>query len=70
MKLATLVALSLAISGCAMTPTQKHVAGLVTGALIVGAIAAHDADNGKPSSGLAVQNPATPCVVQPDGSCR
>lgn len=35
--------------GCAnMTPTQKKVAGVVAGVLIVGAIVAHNQDSGAP----------------------
>jgi hypothetical protein len=68
---AIVVLASALLAGCAMTPTQKKVASFVGGVLIVGAIAAHDADNGKPEPGLSVQNPSgPPCTVQPDGSCR
>jgi hypothetical protein len=53
----TLTALCvLLLAGCAMTPTQKRVAVVVGGALVVGAVAAH----GSKSPSLASMSPATP----------
>jgi hypothetical protein len=53
-KLALLGSLLLILSGCAdLTPTQKKVAGVVAGVLVVGAIAAHRADSGEPSADAA-----------------
>jgi hypothetical protein len=68
-----LVLLSLVLAtGCSLTPTQKKVAGFVAGALVVGAIAAHDSSDNNdagvasPTMGAA----SMPCRPQPDGSCR
>jgi hypothetical protein len=58
-------------AACALTPTQQKVSGLAVGALIVGAIAAHNADSGKLVSGGAVSNTTQlPCHPQRDGTCR
>lgn len=59
--------------GCAnMTPTQKKVAGAVAGVLVVGAIAAYQADKGSTSSPTpaAISSPSLPCALQRDGTCR
>lgn len=58
------------LSACGLTPTQQKWAGVAAGVLIVGAIAAHDQDNGKPIPGAAINDPSLPCRPQPDGSCR
>lgn len=43
-----LIVLSMILAaGCSLTPTQKKWASFATGVLVVGAIAAHDMDNGK-----------------------
>jgi hypothetical protein len=55
------------LAGCSMTPTQKKVAAVVGGALVVGAIAAQDSDK-KPAVYAPPAGP--PCHVQQDGSCR
>jgi hypothetical protein len=66
-----MILLSLAlISGCSLTPTQKKWAGFAAGVLVVGAIAAHESDNGKALSGGAVVDAKPMCYPQPDGSCR
>lgn len=59
------------LAGCSLTPTQKKWAGFAAGVLVVGAIAAHDADSGKPltDSSAGLGKPL-PCQPQPDGSCR
>jgi hypothetical protein len=49
-----ILVLSAMISGCAnLTPTQKKVAGIVAGVLVVGAIAAHQVDSGKQTTDTA-----------------
>lgn len=59
------------VAGCSLTPTQKKWAGFAAGVLVVGAIAAHDADNGKDPTASAGQfGKPLPCHPQPDGSCR
>lgn len=71
MKKLEIIAAIAALSGCAMTPAQKQFAGIAAGILVVGAIAAHDADNGNQIATNQSINPAgPPCTVQPDGSCR
>lgn len=55
------------LAGCAMTPTQKKVAAVVGGALVVGAVLAHDSDKG---SAVITPPEGPPCHIQPDGSCR
>lgn len=66
MKVVAILACAL-LTGCAsMTPTQKKVAAVVGGALVIGVVAAHG--SGGPTS---VREPAgLPCHRQPDGSCR
>lgn len=64
------IVLAVLASACAMTPTQKKWTGIAAGVLIVGAIAAHSADSGKPDAGLAISNPTLPCHPQPNGTCR
>jgi hypothetical protein len=61
------LAVALTLSACGLTPQQK--VGVIAGLLIVGAIAAHGQDHGKPVAG-AVSSPSVPCRPQPDGSCR
>jgi hypothetical protein len=61
------IAVSLFLSGCSLTPTQKTWAGFAAGVLIVGAIAAHDSS--KPVA-ASLTDPTLPCRPQPDGSCR
>lgn len=58
------------IAGCSLTPTQKKWAGFAASVLIVGAIAAHDNDEGTPAATTEVGAPTIPCRPQPDGSCR
>lgn len=60
------------LCGCSLTPTQKKWAGVGASVLIVGAIAAHKANNGEHPYGApaAISGPASPCSIQPDGSCR
>ncbi len=65
-----LIATALALSACSMTPTQKKWTAFAAGVLVVGAIAAHDAENGKLPRGGAITEPSFPCRPQPDGSCR
>jgi hypothetical protein len=48
MKLAIIALSALALAGCEMTPTQKRWTLVATSVLVVGAIAAHDSENGKP----------------------
>ena len=68
--LATLAA-GLLLSACAMTPTQKKWTGIAAGVLIVGAVAAREADSGNPEAGgFAITAPSKPCTVQPNGTCR
>lgn len=67
-KIITAIAAAIALSACAMTPTQKKWAGIAAGVLIVGAIAAHDADSGGNAS-PDVQTPTVPCPSDPE-SCR
>jgi hypothetical protein len=57
----------LALTGCSMTPTQEKWAGFAVGVLIVGAIAAHEADNGKPIDqvGAKDKSPIVPCGGDP-----
>lgn len=65
LRLAVLAA-ALSLSACGLTPSQKF--GVVAGVLIVGAIAAHEQDSGKP----LVPNVATPgvdCSTNPE-LCR
>lgn len=56
-------------TGCALTPTQNKAAGITAAVLIIGAIAAHDTDHGKPA-GISLNDPSLPCRPQPDGACR
>lgn len=70
-KIITAIAAAIALSACAMTPTQKRWTGIAAGVLIVGAVAAHQADSGKPAAnGGAIGKPSLPCHPQPDGTCR
>lgn len=67
-KLVTVAALAAVLSGCAsMTPTQKKVAAVVGGALVVGAIVAQDSDK---KSAVYAPPAGPPCHVQQNGSCR
>jgi hypothetical protein len=72
MKVPALVCLLLLTTGCAdLTPTQKRFAGVVTGVLVVGAIAAYNADRGStPAADTAIRSPAAACTLQPNGTCR
>lgn len=73
MKSAAYVLGILLLTGCAMTPAQKKWAGITASVLIVGAIAAHDADTGRASSSsatAALGTPSPPCVMQSEGTCR
>jgi PBP1b-binding outer membrane lipoprotein LpoB len=46
----SLLILALLLSGCAsMSPAQKKWTGIVVGVAVVGAIAAHEMDSGKPA---------------------
>ena len=65
-----ILAAALSLSACGLTPTQQKWAGIAAGVLIVGAIAAHEQDNGSPTAGRALNDPSLPCRPQPDGSCR
>jgi hypothetical protein len=58
------------IAGCELTPTQKRWAGFAAGVLVVGAVAAHDSDNGKPPTAGPSFEAKPMCYPQPDGSCR
>lgn len=72
MKLVNVVAI-LALTGCSLTPTQQKWAGVAAGVLIVGAIAAHNADNngsGVNGTNTSIGKPGLPCTPQPDGTCR
>jgi hypothetical protein len=57
------------LSACGLTPTQQKWAGVAASVLVVGAIAAHREDSGKPVN-AAVMDSTLPCHPQPDGSCR
>lgn len=57
-------------SACSLTPTQQRWTTVAATVLIVGAVAAHQADHGGPASVTAVTDPSLPCRPQPDGSCR
>lgn len=68
-KLIAVFALSVALAGCGLTPTQKKWTGIAVGVLVVGAVAAHQQDHGggRPmvdDSGHLVE---VPC--NPDGTC-
>lgn len=67
-----IILMSMTLAACGMTPVQKKWAGIAAGVLVVGAIAAHKADNGDSSAaaGPVFGKPAMPCHPQPDGSCR
>jgi hypothetical protein len=68
MKRLTVLALAFVLTGCAsMTPNQKKAAAVVSGALVVGAVLAHDSDKG---SAVIAPPAGPPCHAQPDGSCR
>lgn len=58
----------LAAAGCSLTPQERKWVAIGTGVLIVGAIAAHDADSGKPIS-PTVPTPHVDCATAPD-FCR
>ena len=64
------IAAAAALAGCSLTPTQTKWAGFAAGVLVVGAIAAHDSDSGKPPAVFTLTAPNLPCRPQPDGSCR
>lgn len=70
MKRISAIMAALLVSGCALTPTQKKIAGAIAGVLIVGAIAAHDEDG---DSGQVFQNrtptPNVDCASNPQ-TCR
>jgi len=67
MKTVALLALVL-LAGCSsITPAQKKWTSVAVGILVVGAIAAHKADNDPLAS--SVTSPSA-CFAQPDGSCR
>lgn len=56
MKITMLLVMIVAAAGCSMTPAQKKWAGFAAGVLVVGAIAAHEMDDGEdehPSSHVA-----------------
>lgn len=59
---------SMALAGCGLTPTQQKIAGIATGLLIVGAIAAHSQDSGKPQL-PNVPTPRVDCSMNPQ-LCR
>lgn len=61
-------ALSLS-AACGLTPTQQKWAGVAASVLIVGAIAAHEQDNGGAPAAVFAP-PTVPCQPQPNGSCR
>jgi len=46
MKTIALIALLSLVAGCAMTPTEKKWTTVAVGVVVVGAIAAHELDNG------------------------
>lgn len=64
---AVLCSVVLSLAGCALTPTQQKWAGIAAGVLVVGAIAAHDADSGKD---LHEERVPTPNVVCSGENCR
>ncbi len=68
----TAIALLAILCGCSsMTEKQKRGWQIATGVLVVGAIAAHKADNGSYSVTTSSPVGAPPgCFPQPDGSCR
>jgi hypothetical protein len=68
MKLIAALALVLLVGCSTITPTQKKWTSVAVGVLVVGAIAAHQADN-DPSASSSV-GARQGCVGQPDGSCR
>jgi hypothetical protein len=73
MKTFAMLGALLILTGCAdLTPTQKKVAGAVAGVLVVGAIAAYNADRGasSPAADAAISSPSAPCALQPNGTCR
>lgn len=65
-----IIGLMVVLAGCSLTPTQKKWAGFAAGVLVVGAIAAHDPDNGKALEPSSEFGKGLPCRPQPDGSCR
>jgi len=72
-RIACILAATLVLSACQLSPTQQKWAGVAAGVLIVGGIAAYKADHGDdPDSvaGTVVGKPGMPCTPQPDGTCR
>lgn len=73
MRAALIVMCSISLLGCAMTPQQKKITGIVAAVLIAGAIAAEKSDRGDSVNGQPageIGKAAMPCHHQPDGSCR
>lgn len=60
-RLLAVVVAALSLSACSLTPTQQKWAGFAAGVLVVGAIAAHDADSGKPIAPPDKKRPFIPC---------
>jgi hypothetical protein len=60
-----IVAAALSMSACGLTPTQQKWVGIAAGVLTVGAIAAHEQDNGK----ARVPTPSVDCNSNPE-LCR
>jgi hypothetical protein len=70
MRTALTILVAISLCGCAsMTEREKKWTGVIVGAVVVGALAAHRSGGSAPQSGAAVGQPPS-CFPQPDGSCR